>query len=135
MFLPVVMSPCELFLNIAPRFKGLESFDHLQVRDSLQFRVLGSVVVLLGHHDALLEEVLVDCYSVLFGHQHPKTKRYQNTVLTHQQNNFQGVKYISVVTIIVKIRWEPPKFKTLFINLYTIVRLGKHETETRRRTS
>ena len=32
--------------------------------------MLGGVEVLLGDHDALLEEVLVDRHAVLLGHQH-----------------------------------------------------------------
>jgi len=44
----------------------------MQVGDVLvgQLGVLGQVHVLLGHHDALLEQELVDGDAVFLGHEH-----------------------------------------------------------------
>merc|ERR1719493_436671 len=69
---PVVMAPSELLLHVTAGFKGSEGFNDLQVRNSLQLRVLGSVEILLSHHHALFEEVLVDGNTVLLRHQHPE---------------------------------------------------------------
>ena len=44
----------------------------MEVGDVLlgQLGVLGQVDVFLGHHDALLEEELIDRNAILLGHQH-----------------------------------------------------------------
>ena len=56
---------------------------YLKVRDSLQLWVLGGMEILLSHHHALLEEVLVDSNAVLLGHQHPE-------VLTSEINKMRA---------------------------------------------
>merc|ERR1719320_2321196 len=56
----------------APKHPELETIPNLQVRDSLQLWVLGGMEILLSHHHALLEEVLVDSNAVLLRHQHPE---------------------------------------------------------------
>lgn len=79
----VIVLPGESSLQVASRGERLASLDHLnqllvdcrtlvlgpsyiKVLD-LEVWVLGQVVVLLGHEYALLEEVLVDCFSVSLG--------------------------------------------------------------------
>merc|ERR1719347_1068655 len=69
---PVVMAPSELLLYVTARFKGSKGFNDLKVGNSLQLRVLSSVEILLSHHHALFEEVLVDGYTILLRHQHPE---------------------------------------------------------------
>lgn len=65
------MSPSELFSDKPLRLKGLHCFDYMQVGNCFQFRVLGSVEILLGHHDTFLEKVLIDGDAVLLWHKHP----------------------------------------------------------------
>ena len=43
---------------------------YLKVGNGVKLIVLGLVEVLLGNHNTLLEEVLIDGDSVLLGHQH-----------------------------------------------------------------
>ena len=43
---------------------------NLKIRHRVQLIVLRLVEVLLGNHDSLLKEVLIDGDSVLLGHQH-----------------------------------------------------------------
>merc|ERR1719347_2146346 len=69
---PVVMAPSKLLLHVPAGFQGSEGFNDLKVGNSLQLRVLGCVEILLSHHHALFEEVLIDGYTVLLGHQHPE---------------------------------------------------------------
>lgn len=78
-YLPVIMPPCELFLNVSFGFQRLESFDNLQIGDGFQFRMFRGMVVFFGYQNTLFEEVFIDSNSVLFGHQHPKRK----TVISH----------------------------------------------------
>ena len=84
---PVVVSPGKLLLYVSTRLQGGQRLDdlnkngkiallrttilYLEVGHSLQLGVLGSVEVLLGHHDSLFEQMFVDGHSVLLGHQHP----------------------------------------------------------------
>merc|ERR1719209_1272407 len=67
---PVVVTPCELLLHIATRLQAGQGLDHLQVGNGFELRMLGGVEILFGHHHTLLEEVLVDGYAILLGHQH-----------------------------------------------------------------
>lgn len=67
---PVEVPPGKLLLDVAARLERLHRLDDLQVDDGFEFGVFGRVVVLLGHHDAFLEQVLVDGDAVLFWHQH-----------------------------------------------------------------
>jgi len=68
---PVKVAPGELLLDEALRLERLKSADDVQVGDLAQSGVVSLwVVVLLGDHDALLEEVLKDGQSVLVGHKH-----------------------------------------------------------------
>ena len=69
--LPVIVAPGKLFLDEAARLQGLHGLDDVQVGHGLQLRMLRSVGVLLGHHDALLEEELIDGNAMLLGHKHP----------------------------------------------------------------
>lgn len=68
---PVEVAPGKLFLHEAAGLQGLHGLDDVQVGDGLQLGVLGRVEVLLGHHDSLLEEVLIDGDTMLLGHKHP----------------------------------------------------------------
>jgi len=68
--IPVEVTPRELLLHVTPALQRLQRLNHVEVRDLLERRVFGCVEVLLGHHHALLEEVLVDRNPVLLGHQH-----------------------------------------------------------------
>ena len=52
----------------------LHSLDDLKVRN-IHFVMLGSVEVLLGHQDALFEQVLIDQFTILLGNQHLPNKR------------------------------------------------------------
>ena len=56
-------------INIITRSTYIERLHDLQV-GHVDLGVLGEVGVLLGHHHALLEEVLVDGDQILLGHQH-----------------------------------------------------------------
>jgi len=67
---PVVVSPGELLGDHTLGFQGLASLDDVKVGNALQLLMFGRKVILLGDHDSLLEEVLVNGDSVLFGHQH-----------------------------------------------------------------
>lgn len=57
-----------------PHLHGLH---YVQVGHVLvsQLGVLGQMHILLGHHDALLEEELIDSNAVLLGHQHLQANR------------------------------------------------------------
>jgi hypothetical protein len=66
---PVVVLPGEAFGDVAARGQRLQSLDHVQIGHG-QLRVLNGHRVLLGHHDALGEQVLVDGNAVLLWHQH-----------------------------------------------------------------
>lgn len=65
------MAPGELFLDEATGLERLHGLDDVQVGDVLQLGVLGGIGVLLGHHDSLLEEELIDGDTMRFGHKHP----------------------------------------------------------------
>lgn len=65
----VVVLPRELSANVAARGQRLAGLDNVQVLD-VKLEVLGCVVILLGDHDALLEEVLVDGAPVGLGDNH-----------------------------------------------------------------
>lgn len=65
------MAPGELFLDEAARLQGLHGLDDVQVGNVLQLGVLGQIEVLLGDHDSLLEEELVDGDTMRLGHKHP----------------------------------------------------------------
>ena len=75
MLVPVVMSPCELLLDVVPGLEGLHCLDDMQVWDLLKLGMLGGVEIFLCHKYSLFKEVLVDCNSVSFWHKHPKNKR------------------------------------------------------------
>ena len=47
----------------------MASLDDEEVFD-IQFDMLGSVVILLGYHDAILEEVFINCAAVFLGDNH-----------------------------------------------------------------
>lgn len=64
------MSPSELFSDKTLGLKGLHCFDYMQVGNCFQFWVLGSVEILLGHHDTFLKKVLIDRDAVLLWHKH-----------------------------------------------------------------
>lgn len=68
---PVKVAPGKLFLDEAARLQGLHGLDDVQVGHVLQLRMLRSVGVLLGHHNSLLEEELIDGDAMLLGHKHP----------------------------------------------------------------
>ena len=61
---------------------NLHRLDDLEVGYALELRVLGSVEILLGYHNTLLEEVLVDRHPVLLRYQHlwafNQTKTWQD---------------------------------------------------------
>ena len=65
----VVVLPVELLGDVATGLEGNEALDDLQVVDG-DFLVGEGPDVLLDHHDALLEEVLVDELDVSFGNEH-----------------------------------------------------------------
>ena len=52
----------------------LHSLDDLKVRN-IYFVMLGSIEVLLGHQDALFEQVLIDQFAILFRNQHLPNKK------------------------------------------------------------
>lgn len=64
---------CVLF-QVPHTHTHLHSLDYLKVRN-IYFIMLGSVEVLLGHQDALLEQVLIDQFTILFRNQHLPNKR------------------------------------------------------------
>jgi len=66
----VVPLPRELGLDESLGGQGLHGLDDLQVSDVGDIGVSGSVEVLLGDHDSLLEEGFVDGPSVLLGDKH-----------------------------------------------------------------
>ena len=69
---PVVVAPGELLVDVATRLERLQGLDNVQV-GAVDLRVLGKVEVLLGHHDTLTEEVLVDRHTIYLWDQHPTT--------------------------------------------------------------
>ena len=89
---PIVMSPCELFLDVASGFQGGQSLDDVQIRDLFKFWMLGSMVILFGHHYTFLEEVLVDSTLVLLGHQHSVMKKIREMVKIDLGENLHGRK-------------------------------------------
>jgi hypothetical protein len=54
----------------------LASFDDEEVFD-IQFDMLGSIVILLGYHDAILEEVFINCAAVFLGDNHSTAESKQ----------------------------------------------------------
>lgn len=76
---PVEVAPGELFLDEATGLERLHGLDDVQVGDVLQLGVLGGIGVLLGHHDSLLEEELIDGDTMRLGHKHPVAGREENT--------------------------------------------------------
>lgn len=76
---PVIVAPGELFLDEATGLQRLHGLDDVQVGHLLQLGVLGGVGVLLGHHDSLLEEELIDSDTMLLGHKHPAEGRERET--------------------------------------------------------
>lgn len=69
-YIPVEMSPCELRTNESLRLERLHCLDDMQVGNCGQFRVFWEVEVLFGHHNTLLEEVLIDGIAMLLWHEH-----------------------------------------------------------------
>lgn len=65
----VVVLPVELLRDVATGFEGEEALHDLQVVHG-DFLVGEGPDVLLDHHDAFLEEVLVDELDVGFGNEH-----------------------------------------------------------------
>jgi hypothetical protein len=59
----VVVLPRELSLEVAAGGERLASLDDIKVA-SVNVSVLWQVVILLGHQDTLLEEVLVDRFAI-----------------------------------------------------------------------
>merc|ERR1711935_9347 len=57
---PVIVTPCELLLNISTRLQASQGLDHLEVGNGFELRMLRGVEILLSHHHTLLEEVLID---------------------------------------------------------------------------
>lgn len=76
---PVEVAPGELFLDEATGLERLHGLDDVQVGDVLQLGVLGGIGVLLGHHDSLLEEELIDGDTMRLGHKHPVAGREGDT--------------------------------------------------------
>lgn len=64
------MSPRKLLLDVALRFERLQSLDDVKVGHGLEGRMLGRMSVLLGDHNAFLEQVFEDSNAILLGHQH-----------------------------------------------------------------
>ena len=96
---PIVVSPCELFLNVASGFQGGQSLDDVQIRDLFKFWMLGSMVILFGHHYTLLEEVLVDSTLVLLGHQHSVMKKLREIVKIDFKENVNGRKLRKIIVV------------------------------------
>merc|ERR1719271_1950092 len=68
---PVVPLPAELLSDVPPGLQGSEQLDDVDVLDGeLLIIVLGLVAILLGNHDTLFEEVVVDDLAVLFRDEH-----------------------------------------------------------------
>merc|ERR1719370_590483 len=65
---PVVVTPCELFLHIPTGLQAGQGLDHLEVGNGFELRMLRGVEILLSHHHTLLEEVLIDGHTVLLLH-------------------------------------------------------------------
>merc|ERR1712093_845135 len=68
---PVVPLPAELLSDVPTGLQGSEQLDDVDVLDGeLLIIVLGLVAILLGNHDTLFEEVVVDDLAVLFRDEH-----------------------------------------------------------------
>merc|ERR1712072_124959 len=68
---PVVPLPAELLSDVPTGLQGSQQLNHVDVLDGeLLVIVLGLVAVLLGNHDTLFEEVVVDDLAVLFRDEH-----------------------------------------------------------------
>lgn len=87
---PVIVAPGELFLDKATGLQRLHGLDDMQVGNGLQLGVLGCVGVLLGHHDSLLEEELIDSDTMRLGHEHPAERRGYRTEHTISKDSGRG---------------------------------------------
>merc|ERR1712072_319712 len=68
---PVVPLPAELLSDVPTGLQGSQQLNHVDVLDGeLLVIVLGLVAILLGNHDTLFEEVVVDDLAVLFRDEH-----------------------------------------------------------------
>ena len=80
---PIIVSPVVGFRHVSAGPQGLHRLDDLEVGYALELWVLGSVEILLGYHNTLLEEVLVD--------RHPVLLRYQHLWAFNQSKTWQDV--------------------------------------------
>lgn len=67
---PVVVPPGELFLDEVSRLQRLHCLDDMEIGNVFEFRMSGSVEVLLSDQDSFSEEVLVHSDTMGFGHKH-----------------------------------------------------------------